>query len=288
MSGAFEHITVIGLGYIGLPTASILATHGFRVTGVDIDEGVLKGIGEGRVHIDESGLSILVKAAVKSGNLTVSPEAPPSDAFIIAVPTPLVEDTLRADISHVETAAGKVAKVLAKGNLVVLESTSPPGTTEDVVIPKLSESGLKAGEDFSVAYCPERVLPGRILTEMVENNRIIGGIDDRSRRAARELYASFVEGEIVLSDPKTAEVVKLVENSFRDTNIAFANELSAACESLGIDVQEVIALANKHPRVQVLNPGPGVGGHCLPIDPWFLHEKAPDLTSITTSSPGGS
>jgi len=274
-----QDICVMGLGYIGLPTASVLATHGYEVHGVDVNEDVLANLSKGEIHVDEPGLSILVKAAVKSGKLTVSREAVAAEVFIVAVPTPCTKDRT-CEYGPLRAACEQVAGVLARGNLVVLESTVPPGTTEEVVIPILEKSGLKAGPDFSVAHCPERVLPGRIMTEIVENNRIIGGIDEESRRKAKALYETFVEGEIVLTDARTAELAKLAENTYRDINIAFANQLSQTCAALGINVFDVIEATNLHPRVNILSPGPGVGGHCLPLDPWFIVEKAPETSSL--------
>lgn len=269
-----DSICVLGLGYIGLPTASILALHGFKVIGVDVNEKILAKVRQGNPHIREPGLKALVEAAVKSGNLIVSSQPEVCDAFIIAVPTPVTADK-RVDLSFVKAAAESILSVLRPGNLVILESTVPPGTTRDVLVPILARSGLKVGEELYIAYCPERVLPGRILKELVENDRVIGGIDQESAEKAKELYSTFVEGKIFLTDATTAEMVKLMENTYRDVNIALANELAIICEELGIDVWEAIELANRHPRVNIHKPGPGVGGHCIPIDPWFIVEKAP-------------
>lgn len=268
-------VCVLGLGYIGLPTAGVLATHGFKVIGVDVNERVVAKVQRGEPHIKEPGLRTLVEAAVKSGNLTPRTEPEEADVFIIAVPTPVTNDK-RADLSFVKAAAESVVSVLRNGNLVVLESTCPPGTTRDVLIPILARSGLKVGEEIYLAHCPERVLPGRILKELIENDRVIGGIDRESAEKARELYSTFVEGKIYLTDATTAEMVKLVENTYRDVNIALANELAIICEKLDIDAWKVIKLANKHPRVNLHKPGPGVGGHCLPVDPWFIVEKFPE------------
>ncbi|MEJ5313702.1 MULTISPECIES: UDP-N-acetyl-D-mannosamine dehydrogenase [Anaerolinea] len=275
----FQHICVLGLGYIGLPTASTFATHGLRVTGVDVNPAVLHSLQNGETHIYEPGLRTLVQAAVKSGNLSVSPQPVEADAYIIAVPTPFKEGK-KADLSFVIAAAEAIVPVLRRGALVVLESTSPPRTTEDVVRPILERSGLKAGEDFHLAYSPERVLPGQILRELIENTRVIGGIDRASAEAGRDLYGVFVRGEIILTDATTAEMVKLMENTYRDVNIAIANEFARLAERFGINVWEAIALANRHPRVRILNPGPGVGGHCISVDPWFLVEAAPDLATL--------
>lgn len=297
-----KRICVLGLGYIGLPTAAILATHGFAVTGVDVNSHIIDVINNGGIHIEEPGLSALVEAAIKSENLLVSTKPERADAFIIAVPTPLRAEEQRdgraeeqrstgelssaprykrADLRYVESAAESIAPVLGKGNLVILESTVPPKTTEELLTPILEESGLRAGEDFYVAHCPERVLPGNMLREIIENDRIIGGINSVSAEKAKELYSSFVAGKIHLTNATTAELAKVMENTYRDVNIALANELSRICMKLGVNVWEVIKLANKHPRVSLLQPGPGVGGHCLSVDPWFVVEQAPQEAQLT-------
>jgi UDP-N-acetyl-D-mannosaminuronic acid dehydrogenase len=275
----FEHICVLGLGYIGLPTASTFATHGLCVTGVDVNPSVVATLRANQLHIHEPGLRTLVQAALGSGNLTVAEAPQPADAFIIAVPTPFREEK-KADLSYVVAAAESIVPHLRKGNLVVLESTSPPRTTIDVVQPILECSGLKAGEDFHLVYSPERVLPGQILRELIENARVIGGIDAASAQAGRDLYAIFVRGEIVLTDATTAEMVKLMENTYRDISIAAAMEFSRLAERFGVDVWEAIALANRHPRIKILSPGPGVGGHCISVDPWFFVDSAPDLARL--------
>jgi UDP-N-acetyl-D-mannosaminuronic acid dehydrogenase len=275
----FNSICVIGLGYIGLPTASTFATSGIRVMGIDINEQIVAGLQNGQLHLYEPGLRTLVQAALRSGNLTIHHEPMPADAFIIAVPTPFKENK-KADMSFVEADTHSILPHLQKGNLVVLESTSPPRTTVDLVAPILEQKRLKAGTDFSLAYSPERVLPGQILRELIENTRIIGGINRESAEAGRDLYATFVRGEILLTDATTAEMVKLMENTSRDVNIALANEFSHLAEFYGVDVWEAIQLANRHPRVKILNPGPGVGGHCISVDPWFLVEAAPKITPL--------
>lgn len=275
----FQKICVLGLGYIGLPTASTFATHGLQVVGVDVNPQVIESLSNGELHIYEPGLRTLVQAALKSGSLSIQSQPSPADAFIIAVPTPFKEGK-KADLSYVISAAESIVPHLTRGSLVVLESTSPPLTTRDVVCPILERSGLKAGIDFYLAYSPERVLPGQILRELIENARVIGGIDTASAEAGRDLYAVFVRGEIYLTDATTAEMVKLMENTTRDVNIAIANEFARLAERFGVDVWEAITLANRHPRVKILNPGPGVGGHCISVDPWFLVEAAPDLTSL--------
>jgi UDP-N-acetyl-D-mannosaminuronic acid dehydrogenase len=285
----FTKICVLGLGYIGLPTASTFATHGLEVVGVDVNQRVIETLQNGDIHIHEPGLRTLVQAAIKSGNLTISDQPEEADAFIIAVPTPFkrtnvqcsnVQTYPEADLSYVTAAAEAVVPYLRTGNLVVLESTSPPRTTEDIVAPILEKSGLKAGAGFHLAYSPERVLPGQILRELIENARVIGGIDPASAQAGNDLYATFVRGEIIQTTATTAEMVKLMENTYRDVNIAIANEFARLADRFGIDVWVAIALANRHPRVEILRPGPGVGGHCISVDPWFLVEAAPDLTAL--------
>lgn len=268
-----KKVCVLGLGYVGLPTACMLAVQGHRVIGVDVNPRVVETISRGGIHIEEAGLKTMLQAAINSGNLVAKSEVEPSDVFIIAVPTPLAADK-RADVGYVERAAKSIVPVLAAGNLVILESTSPPGTTANLLSDTLAESGLKPGEEFHVAHSPERVLPGNIFSELVSNDRVIGGITPESAEAARELYESFVEGEILLTDATTAEMVKLIENTFRDVNIALANELAVIAAEHDVDVFEIIDLANRHARVNVHQPGPGVGGHCIPIDPWFIIEDS--------------
>jgi len=274
-----QKLCVLGLGYIGLPTASTFATHGLQVIGVDVNHKVVNHLQNGHLHIHEPGLRTLVQAALHSGNLTIRPAPEPADAFIIAVPTPF-GDGKRADMQYVINAAESIVPHLQPGNLVVLESTSPPRTTTDLVAPILERSGLKAGVDFHLAYSPERVLPGKILQELIENARVIGGIDAASAEAGRDLYGLFVRGQIILTDATTAEMVKLMENTYRDVNIAIANEFSRLADRFGVDVWEAITIANLHPRVNILKPGPGVGGHCISVDPWFLVEAAPDISPL--------
>jgi UDP-N-acetyl-D-mannosaminuronic acid dehydrogenase len=240
---------------------------------------VINTLRNGGLHIHEPGLRTLVQAAIGSGNLKISEQAEPADAFIIAVPTPFYEDK-RADLRFVTAAAEAIVPHLRPGNLVILESTSPPRTTVDVVAPILQRSGLNPSSDFHLAYSPERVLPGQILRELIENARVIGGVDHLSAEAGRELYQVFVRGEIILTDATTAEMVKLMENTYRDANIAIANEFARLADRFGVDVWEAIGLANRHPRVNILRPGPGVGGHCISVDPWFLVQAAPDLTDL--------
>jgi UDP-N-acetyl-D-mannosaminuronic acid dehydrogenase len=285
----FTKICVIGLGYIGLPTACTFATHGLNVIGVDINPQILAVLRNGGIHISEPGLRNLVQDAIQSNRLTISEKPQDADAFIIAVPTPFYEHDTRsyneheyrlADMRAVTSAIESIVPHLRNGNLVVLESTSPPRTTVDLVKPILERSGLEAGSDFLLAYSPERVLPGKILQELTENARVIGGINQASAEAGRDLYAHFVRGDILLTDATTAEMVKLMENTYRDVNIAIANEFSRLAERFGVDIWEAISIANRHPRVKILNPGPGVGGHCISVDPWFLVETAPDLTEL--------
>lgn len=270
-----KKICVLGLGYIGLPTASILATRGFKVIGVDVNPDVVKMLNRGRVHIVEPDLDTVLSASIRSGHLKAQLKPEAADVFMICVPTPIHPKTKSADLTFVRKAAEAITPYLRRGNLVVVESTIPPAATEETVIPILKKSGLKIGTQLFVAHCPERVLPGKILTEMVQNHRVIGGINPASAELARNVYASFVKGDIFLTDLKTAELVKLLENSYRDVNIAFANEVSLLCEKEGVSPWRVIELANKHPRVKILNPGPGVGGHCIAVDPWFLVERYP-------------
>ncbi len=274
-----KEIAVLGLGYIGLPTASILATHGFMVHGVDISPTVVEIINKGGIHIEEPGLKTLVQAAVNSGNLKAYTQPQMADVYIIAVPTPITEEK-HADLSYVESAARSILPLLKPGDLVILESTSPPGTTVDFLCPILAESGLELGRDLLVAHCPERVLPGKIIKELIQNIRIIGGIQEESARKAKEIYATFVEGEIHLTDATTAEMVKIMENTYRDVNIALANELAQIAPALKINAWEVIRFANLHPRVSIHQPGPGVGGHCISVDPWFVVEKFPDTAQL--------
>ncbi len=285
----FQNICVIGLGYIGLPTASTFAAHGLNVLGVDISPSILDTLRNGDIHIHEPGLREEFQSALKTGRLTFASKPAPSDAFIIAVPTPFYEGDLgeangvkfkKADMRAVTSAAESIVPHLKKGNLVVLESTSPPRTTVDLVRPILERSGLVAGRDFHLAYSPERVLPGQIMRELIENARVIGGINPESAQAGRDLYATFVKGQIVQTDATTAEMVKLMENTTRDVNIALANEFARLASRFGVDVWEAISIASLHPRVKILSPGPGVGGHCISVDPWFFVESAPDITPL--------
>ncbi len=279
----FKTICIIGMGYIGLPTASVFANHGIKVLGMDVNADVIGHLKAGKVHIFEPGLQKLFHQALESGRLQVATEVSPAEAFIIAVPTPFFEDK-SADMRYVESAAESIVPHLQPGNLVILESTSPPQTTVGLVAPILEKSGLKAGRDFLLAYSPERVLPGRILEELVGNARVIGGVDPASAEAGRDLYQTFVQGDIILTDATTAEMVKLMENTSRDINIAIANEFSRLAEKFGVDIWEAIGIANLHPRVEILRPGIGVGGHCIGVDPWFLVEAAPETARLVRTA----
>ncbi|WP_419807322.1 UDP-N-acetyl-D-mannosamine dehydrogenase [Sphingomonas sp.] len=278
-------VCVLGLGYIGLPTAAVIARTGARVLGVDVTASVVETINSGKVHIEEVDLDALVSGVVARGTLRASTQIAAADVFVIAVPTPFVDDH-RPDIGYVLRAATTVATVLKRGDTVILESTSPVGTTEQVrdllaeLRPDLTMPGRGADADVSIAYCPERVLPGRILHELIANDRVIGGVTPRCARKALAFYRRFVRGACVTTTAKAAEMTKLAENAFRDVNIAFANELSLVADRMGVDVWEVIRLANRHPRVSILQPGPGVGGHCIAVDPWFLVAAAPEVTPL--------
>lgn len=285
MHRAFQSICVVGLGYIGLPTASVIAANGVKVIGVDVQQSVVDKVNRGEIHIIEPDLDAVTARVVQRGTLHAATEPQEADAFVIAVPTPFHNNT--ADLTYVFAAAESIAPKLRPGNLVILESTSPPGTTEMMIErmaakrPDLRFPRKGATEvDIFVAYCPERVLPGRVLTELVENDRIIGGISAECSERAAALYRIFCKGELLVTDSRTAELCKLTENSFRDVNIAFANELSLVCDRLGINVWELIRLSNHHPRVKILQPGPGVGGHCIAVDPWFIVEAAPEQARL--------
>lgn len=280
MNKEFRSVCVVGLGYIGLPTASLLGTKGYKVTGVDVSPSVVETINQGKIHIVEPDLDLLVKSAVNAGNLKASLEPCKADIFIIAVPTPF-KDNHVPDLSYVEQATQAIAPFIEAGNLVILESTSPVGTT-DRVAKILADAGHN--EDVFIAHCPERVLPGRILIELVQNDRIVGGINEASTKVAADFYKEFVSGEVLETSAKTAELSKLTENSFRDVNIAFANELSLICDKEHIDVWELISLANRHPRVNILQPGPGVGGHCIAVDPWFIIHRNPEHSKLIRSA----
>ncbi|MDI1243869.1 MAG: UDP-N-acetyl-D-mannosamine dehydrogenase [Rhodoferax sp.] len=275
-------ISIIGLGYIGLPTAAVFASRKIKVIGVDVNQKTVDTINRGQIHIVEPDLGTVVHAAVTEGYLRATTQPEPADVFLVAVPTPFKGDH-EPDLAYIEAASKSIAPVLKRGDLVILESTSPVGATEQMAA-WLAESRpdltfpQSHGEDsdIRVAHCPERVLPGHVLRELVQNDRVIGGMTPKCSAAAAALYKIFVKGECVITDARTAEMCKLTENSFRDVNIAFANELSMICDKLGINVWELIKLANRHPRVNILQPGPGVGGHCIAVDPWFIVSAAPE------------
>lgn len=283
----FKRISVVGLGYIGLPTAAVFASRGIEVIGVDVNQHAVDTINRGEIHIVEPDLDIVVRSVVSTGNLRATTKPEPAEAFLVAVPTPFKGENHEPDLSYIESAAKAIAPVLEKGNLVILESTSPVGATEqmaawlaearpDLTFPQLAG----ANADVNVAHCPERVLPGHVLTELIANDRVIGGMSATCSAKAVALYKTFVMGECVVTNARTAEMAKLTENSFRDVNIAFANELSLICDKLKINVWELIKLANRHPRVNILNPGPGVGGHCIAVDPWFIVNSAPEQAKL--------
>lgn len=286
----FNTVSVVGLGYIGLPTAAVIASRGINVIGIDVNQAAVDTINEGKIHIVEPDLDIVVRGVVSTGSLRATTKAEPADAFMVAVPTPFKnvdDDSHKPNLDYIKAATEAIAPVLEKGNLVILESTSPVGTTEKMSTwlaqarPDLSfpqDQGDTA--DIKVAHCPERVLPGYVLHELVSNDRVIGGMSKACSEKAVKLYKTFVRGECIITNARTAEMAKLTENSFRDVNIAFANELSVICDKLKINVWELIKLANRHPRVNILNPGPGVGGHCIAVDPWFIVDSCPEEAQI--------
>ena len=288
MTENIGRVCVVGLGYIGLPTAAVIAHHGVSVLGLDVDPRIVNTLNQGRIHIVEPELDAVVRAEVVSGRFRAALQPEPADVFLIAVPTPF-KNGHEPDLSYVESAVRGIAPVLQPGNLVILESTSPVGTTEQVVkwlaqlrpdlrVPVSDAENSEA--DVYLAYCPERVLPGRVLQELVENDRVVGGITAACAEKAARFYSLFVKGECLRTNARTAEMAKLTENAFRDVNIAFANELSLICDRQDINVWELIRLANRHPRVNILQPGPGVGGHCIAVDPWFIVHAAPDVARL--------
>ena len=278
-----KKICVLGLGYIGLPTAAILADSGYDVVGVDINEEVIDNLNIGKVIIEEPYIDEIVKDVVSKKKLIGKYEACKADVFIICVPTPIREDK-KADMTYVIGAINSILPYIRKNNIVILESTSPVGTTEKIIKPILEKTNLKVGQEIYLGYCPERVIPGKIIEELSNNNRIIGGINEISALKIKEIYKNFVKGQLYTTDTNTAEMVKLTENTFRDVNIALANELLKVCDDLDINVWELIKYCNKHPRVDILNPGPGVGGHCLAVDPWFIVEASENLANIVKLS----
>jgi len=289
-NNSINRVAMVGLGYIGLPTAALMASRGLEVVGVDVNQDTVDTINAGNVHIVEPDLDIVVRSTVTTGNLRATTTMEKADAFLVAVPTPFKDDHV-PDLKYIESAAKMIAPLLESGNLVILESTSPVGTTEklaawlaearpDLTFPQ--QTGENA--DVQLAHCPERVLPGYVLQELVSNDRIIGGMGQKSIDKATALYKKFVKGNCIATNARTAEMAKLTENAFRDTNIAFANELSLLCNKLDIDVWELISLANRHPRVNILQPGPGVGGHCIAVDPWFIVDSAPELARMVRTA----
>ncbi len=284
---SFETVSVIGLGYIGLPTAAMFAAYGKNVIGVDVNQETVDTINRGEIHIVEPDLDAIVQKAVTDGKLKAVLTPEPADAFLIAVPTPFKGDNHEPDLKYIEAAAKSIAPVLKQDDLVILESTSPVGATEemaewladarpDLTFPQSEDES----SDIRIAHCPERVLPGHVVRELVENDRVIGGLTDKCSKKAVELYKTFVQGECVVTNARTAEMAKLTENSCRDVQIAFANELSIICDKLDINVWELIELANRHPRINILQPGPGVGGHCIAVDPWFIVSKTPEEAKL--------
>lgn len=278
-----KKLCVLGLGYIGLPTAVMFANHGVQVHGVDINEEAVNMIQQKQLHIEETGLQERLEKAIDEGLFTVSTRPVEADIFIVAVPSPINEDKT-ANTDHIRAATASIVPYLKKGALVILESTVPPKTVEDVMIPELEKSNLVLGEELFVSHSPERVIPGSIFEELTNNDRIVGGINEKSAELTKELYEVFVKGTIHLTDATTAELVKVMENTYRDVNIAFANELAKIGDTLDVNIWEAIKFANFHPRVNIHTPGPGVGGHCIAVDPWFLVGLAPELSKIVKLS----
>ncbi|KYG59538.1 nucleotide sugar dehydrogenase [Planococcus maritimus] len=274
-----EKICVVGLGYIGLPTAVMFANHGYEVHGVDVNQKAVNMLSDGQIHIEEPFLQDYLNKALEKGTFSVSTKPAEADMFIIAVPSPIAEDKT-ANMDYIRAATESIVPFLKKGDLVVLESTVPPRTVLDVMMPILVKSNLEIGTELFVSHSPERVIPGKVFEELVKNDRIIGGINEESSKRTQVYYESFVKGEFILTDATTAEMVKVMENTYRDVNIAFANEIAKISDNVGVDAWEAIRLANHHPRVNIHLPGPGVGGHCIAVDPWFLVEKEQDLSKI--------
>jgi UDP-N-acetyl-D-mannosaminuronic acid dehydrogenase len=273
-------VCIIGQGYIGLPTAALFTRNHCEVVGVDINEEIVNNLNKGIIHIEEPGISDIIENAVKNNVYTASLTPQKADAFIITVPTPYIVENYSCDLSYVVSACKSILPYLEKGNTVIIESTIAPMSTDETIKPIFEEAGFTIGEDLYLAHCPERVLPGRIIEELIHNDRIIGGITPECSRKASEVYGRFVEGELMLTEAKTAELSKCMENTFRDVNIALANELAKICAEIGVNALDVIEMANKHPRVNLHSPGPGVGGHCLAIDPYFIYAKAPETAKI--------
>ena len=273
-------VCIIGQGYIGLPTAALFARNHCEVVGVDISEEMIKNLNKGIIHIEEPGIADIIKKAVELKVYTASLTPQKADAFIITVPTPYIAENYSCDLSYVITACNSILPYLKKGNTVIIESTIAPMSTDETIKPIFENAGFTIGEDLYLAHCPERVLPGKIIEELIHNDRIIGGITPECAKKASEVYGQFVEGDLILTEAKTAELSKCMENTFRDVNIALANELAKICAEIGVNALDVIEMANKHPRVNLHSPGPGVGGHCLAIDPYFIYAKAPEQAKI--------
>ena len=273
-------VCIMGQGYIGLPTAALFTRHHCEVVGVDINEKIVNNLNKGIIHIEEPGIADIIKNAVKNKVYTASLTPQKADAFIITVPTPYITENYSCDLSYVVSACESIIPYLEKGNTVIIESTIAPMSTDETIKPIFEKAGFTIGKDLYLAHCPERVLPGKILEELVHNDRIIGGVTLECAKKAREVYGQFVEGYLMLTEAKTAELSKCMENTFRDVNIALANELAKICAEIGVNALDVIKMANKHPRVNIHSPGPGVGGHCLAIDPYFIYAKAPETAKI--------
>ena len=273
-------IFIIGQGYIGLPTAALFSKNNCEVVGVDVNEEIIEKLNKGIIHIEEPGLGEIIKSAVENNVYKASLTPQKADAFIITGPTPYIVENYSCDISYVINACESIIPYLEKGNTVIIESTIAPMSTDDTIKPIFEKAGFEIGKDLFLSHCPERVLPGQILEELVNNNRIIGGVTPQCAKKASDVYKQFVKGEIMLTEAKTAELSKCMENTFRDVNIALANELTKICTEIGVNALDVIEMANKHPRVNLHHPGPGVGGHCLAIDPYFIYAKAPQTAKI--------
>jgi UDP-N-acetyl-D-mannosaminuronic acid dehydrogenase len=273
-------ICIIGQGYIGLPTAALFAMHNCEVVGVDINEKIIEDLNKGKVHIEEPGIENIIKKSVKKGlyHASLSPEK--ADAFMITVPTPYIEESYQCDLSYVLNACKSIIPYLEKGNIIIIESTIAPMSTDNHIKPLFEKAGFEIGKDLYLAHCPERVLPGKMIEELIHNDRIIGGITPKCSKKASEIYKKFVEGNLMETEAKTAEMSKCMENTFRDVNIALANELTKICSEIGVNALDVIEMSNKHPRVNIHSPGPGVGGHCLAVDPYFIYAEAPDTAKL--------
>lgn len=273
-------ICIVGQGYIGLPTAALFTRSDCEVVGVDVNEEIIDNLNKGKIHIEEPGIAEIIKNAIDNNRYHASLTPEKADAFIITVPTPYIADNYSCDLSYVVEACNEILPFIEKGNTVIVESTIAPMSTDDVIKPIFEKSGYTIGKDLYLAHCPERVLPGKIIEELIHNDRIIGGITPECSKKASEVYGQFVEGELMLTEAKTAELSKCMENTYRDVNIALANELAKICAEIGVNALDVIKMANKHPRVNLHSPGPGVGGHCLAIDPYFIYAKAPETAKI--------